>query len=659
MASCIPTRRDSDAGEEPGARTSPDVSETVHKIERRRFAEFVNLFLGPVAALSPEQNLLVKRELLGSLSRRTVYWIALLLVGSPLWFVCGRWDQNFRYFALFRAVWIFGLWGFVAPVAAYLLKKTIALPKHVGVDAIEQMHWTWVALVMVTSFWWAAGSFGLSPPTFRILHGYYFVFGRYNFLELTMISQAFTLLLLAPSLRATLGSLVFGAIPFAFSMAPALYINRPGMFDWNTAQLVGYCILAWFICNDQKRACVREVILDEARSLAQAATAEKNQFIAAISHDLRQPLTTLGLRLNYIERNVESTDLAAEVSVAQRQVDAMEGMINGALDICRLESGTWSVEIQEVVLPFLLHDIVGDIQPLAEAKGLKLRLHSRPYLVSTDRYALDRIIRNMVINAARYTPSEQGEKKGHVLVSCQRRGNFVTISVWDNGIGIPESRLQDIFKSYVQVDNPERDREKGFGLGLSIVQGLANLLGHTLGVDSTPGRGSRFSVTVPFIGLISPESLEVKTVENGDPDLTNMVVAIIEDNNDLRIEISMRLIEHGCYVVMGESSHDVIEQLRIEPLASGPHFILSDYRLEHEDGVAAIAAVRAATSASIPALLWSGDTSSAVLKKVATSGMKLLSKPVSEQTLLTLLAKHKPKTLTEGAKVMAAAIKNP
>ena len=148
------------------------------------------------------------------------------------------------------------------------------------------------------------------------------------------------------------------------------------------------------------------------------------------------------------------------------------------------------------------------------------------------------------------------------------------VSVWDNGIGIPEGRQTEIFKNYVQVDNPERNREKGFGLGLSIARGLANLLGHKLNVDSTPGRGSRFSVTVPFIGLIPPELIEVQTGEDGDPDLTNMVVAIIEDNSDLRIEISMRLIEHGCYVVAGESSYDVIEQLRIEALTSGPHFIL-------------------------------------------------------------------------------------
>jgi two-component system, sensor histidine kinase len=649
MASCTQTRGDSDAGKKPGARTSLSAGETVQKVGRRRFAESVNLFLGPVAALSAEQNLLVKRKLLESLSRRAGYWMALLLLGSAVMFVFGKWINAPGIDPLFRFVWISGLWGMAAPMAICLVRKTIALPKDAGDNAIEQLHWAWAALIMLTSLWWAAGNFGLLPPRWESGHGYHFRLARLPFLELTLISHVVTFLLLAPSLRATLGCLVLGAIPFGLSMGKLMFIYRPATLDWLMAQLIGYCFIAWFICDDQKRTCVRELILVEARSQAEAATAEKNQFIAAISHDLRQPLTTLGLKLNYIFRNIKSTNLVGDLSIAQRQVDAMVDMINGALDICRLESGTWNVEVQEVVLASLLDGIVVDMRPLARAKALKLRLHSRPYLIRTDRHALDRIVRNMVLNAVRYTPSEQGGRNGHILVSCQRRGNLVKISVWDSGIGIPEDRQRDIFRSYVQVDNPERDREKGFGLGLSIVQGLANLLGHTLDVDSAPGRGSRFSVTVPFVGRIPPELPEVQTGENDDPDLTNMVVVIIEDNSDLRIEISMRLIEHGCYVVAGESSFDVIEQLRTEALASGPHVILSDYRLRNEDGIAAIAAVRAVTDASLPAILWSGDTSSAVLKKVAVSGMKLLAKPVSEQTLLTLLARHKPKTSIEGA----------
>jgi two-component system, sensor histidine kinase len=647
MASRTQTRGDVDAGRKSEARkTSLGADETVQKIRRRRFAEFVNLFLGRAAALSAEQNLVVKRKLLESLSRRAAYWMALLLLGSSLVFVFGTWIRTPNIYLLFRFVWISGLWGMAAPMTIVLLKKTIALPTHAGDNAVEQLHWAWAALIMLTSLWWAAGSFGLIPPSFQgpVLR----ILARYGFSEMTLVSHTFTLLLLAPSLRATLGSLVLGAIPFGFGMGKALLIYRPAMLDWYAGQLIGYCFIAFFLCYNLKRAYVKEIILVEARSQAEAATAEKNQFIAAISHDLRQPLTTLGLKLNYIDRSIKSTNLVGDLSIAQRQVDVMEDMINGALDICRLESGTWNVEIQEVVLASLLGGIVVDMRPLARAKALKLRLHSRPYLIRTDRHALDRIVRNMVLNALRYTPSEQGGRNGHILVSCQRRGDLVKISVWDNGIGIPEDRQRDIFRSYVQVDNPERDREKGFGLGLSIVQGLANLLGHTLDVDSAPGRGSRFSVTVPFAGRIPPDLPEVQTGENDDPDLTNMVVVIIEDNSDLRIEISMRLIEHGCYVVAGESSSDVIEQLRTEALDSGPHVILSDYRLRNEDGIAAIAAVRAVTDASLPAILWSGDTSSAVLKKVAVSGMKLLAKPVSEETLLTLLARHKPKTSIEG-----------
>jgi two-component system, sensor histidine kinase len=288
------------------------------------------------------------------------------------------------------------------------------------------------------------------------------------------------------------------------------------------------------------------------------------------------------------------------------------------------------------------------MRPLARARSLNFRLHGRPYLIRSDRHALDRIVRNMVLNALRYTPARQEGASGHVLLSCQRRGDLIRISVWDNGIGIAEDKQRDIFRSYVQVGNPERDREKGFGLGLSIVQGLANLLGHTLEVNSAPGRGSRFTVTVPFVGHLTPQWHEADLVEQDEVDLTSMVVVIVEDNSDLRTEISMRLIEHGCYVVAGESSFDVIAQLRMEALADGPHAILSDYRLREEDGIAAIAAIRAVTCTALPAILWSGDTSSAVFKRVAASGMQLLAKPVSESTLLTLLARHKPNTSMQG-----------
>ncbi|MGF6812099.1 putative membrane protein [Paraburkholderia sp. Clong3] len=154
---CAQTRGDSGGGTKTEAGTSPGAGETIQKIGRHRFAEFVNLFLGRVAALSAGQNLFVKRRLVESLSRRAVYWIALLLLGSALVFVFGTWIRTPDIYLLFRFVWIFGLWGMATPMAIFLLRKTMALPKDVDANAVEQLHWAWAVLIMLTSLWWAAG----------------------------------------------------------------------------------------------------------------------------------------------------------------------------------------------------------------------------------------------------------------------------------------------------------------------------------------------------------------------------------------------------------------------------------------------------------------------------------------------------------------------
>ncbi|MFP4894127.1 hypothetical protein [Paraburkholderia sp. EG304] len=189
MASSTQTRCDSDVGEKPGARMSLSASKTAHKIACRRFGELVDLVRGPIAALSAEQNLRVKRDLLESLSRRAVYWMALALLGSLFelksgyWIIPDYWIKASDIYRLFRVAWIFGLWGMAAPMAIYLLKRTMALPKHADVNAVEQMHGAWAALVILTSVWWAAGSFGLIPLQFQF-HGT--GSGRIGFLELTL-----------------------------------------------------------------------------------------------------------------------------------------------------------------------------------------------------------------------------------------------------------------------------------------------------------------------------------------------------------------------------------------------------------------------------------------------------------------------------------------
>lgn len=604
-------------------------------------------FWRPSVVLSYEQRLLLNQQLLESFSRRAVYWMIALSVTSLLIYHYGAWAQPAGHTQWNRTAWMLGIWLVFLPVSVFLFTRTIREIGRGQRNRLKATQWIWFALITAASFWWAAANFALNqPPLSHSPAGFYL--GQITFLWLTLIGQVITLLLLCHSIRTMLGVLIIGVgLPFWIHAGKMLFAQRITIFEWYNLQLAGYCAIAWFLFLDHARAYAREILLSESRSRAESAVEAKNQFIASISHDLRQPLTTLALQLNGLERKARSQEhLVDSIGAAQRQVLAMETMINGALDVARLESGTWKVEVREVAISPLLDSIMRDMEPGAAEKAIRLSWHSSPYLIKTDWHAIDRIIRNLVANAIRYTPSPGVDGlQGHILVGCQKRGNQLRISVWDNGIGIPANKCTEIFKQYVQLGNPERDREKGFGLGLSIVNGLTNLLSHPLEVQSTLGRGSRFSVRVPIVGRIPPELLGAgrAAVSSGDPDLTGMTVVVIDDDRDLRHEISRRFIECGCYVILGESSDDVIGQLREEELESGPHFILSDYRLRAETGIDAIAAVRAVTAVSTPAVLWSGDTSSEVLATVAASGIRLLSKPVSDSALLVLLAEHCPK----------------
>lgn len=160
-----------------------------------------------------------------------------------------------------------------------------------------------------------------------------------------------------------------------------------------------------------------------------------------------------------------------------------------------------------MALQHLTQKVVDDLQPGVTAAGLQLEHASLPYLIRTDPLALERILRNLLGNAIRYTPSRTTDgQPGKILLVCKVRDGLICISVVDNGIGIPKSRLADVFAEYVQLANPERDRNKGLGLGLSIVRGLSALLGHALELDSTEGQGSRFSILVPIAARIPPET---------------------------------------------------------------------------------------------------------------------------------------------------------
>ncbi|PKO84797.1 MAG: hybrid sensor histidine kinase/response regulator [Betaproteobacteria bacterium HGW-Betaproteobacteria-11] len=246
---------------------------------------------------------------------------------------------------------------------------------------------------------------------------------------------------------------------------------------------------------------LQQQVLDATRQLRQekdialAATVAKSRFIAAAAHDLRQPLHALELFVAALARSSAMASEAHLIASTQASAVTLREMFDAILDLSKLDEGLEEPYLEAFPLEPLFADIVRHYAPLAGQKGLRLKVHGCRVTVRSDRYYVERILFNLVANAVRYTG------QGGVLIGCRRRGDVVRVEVWDSGIGIPPAAWQEVFEDYVQLDNPERNREKGLGLGLAICRRLAALLAAPLGLRSHPGRGSVFWLELPLAEL--------------------------------------------------------------------------------------------------------------------------------------------------------------
>jgi signal transduction histidine kinase/CheY-like chemotaxis protein len=370
-------------------------------------------------------------------------------------------------------------------------------------------------------------------------------------------------------------------------------------------------------------------LVQKERRLADEASAAKSTFLAAVSHDLRQPLHSLGMFVTALEQHVAS----AEGKEMQRRVtgafSALEGLFNELLDLSRLDAGTVEARPQPTPLQPLF-DRLGDLFHAEAGRcGLSLRFVPTRYAVRTDPVLLERIIANLVSNALRYT------RKGGVLVGARRRGAEVVIEVRDSGIGIARDKLDKVFDDFYQVDNPARDRRQGLGLGLAIVRRLARLLGHPIALSSQPGRGTTVSLRLPRIESPAAVALDAAPAGAEPGGLAGKRVLVIDDEPEVR-EASLALLTLWGVRARGAAGPADVDRL----LAGGerPDAVIADLRLGTDiDGIELVEQVRRSTGTSVPALLVSGDAAARELPRVRASGLPLLVKPVAPAKLKATL----------------------
>lgn len=368
---------------------------------------------------------------------------------------------------------------------------------------------------------------------------------------------------------------------------------------------------------------------EQAREEAERANQGKTAFLTAASHDLRQPMHALVQYFGHLQRRNRDASLTETLERSSKALDAMQDLLDSILEVSKLMMGGIRPRIGPLSIQSVLERLDAQLRPLAESKGLSFVMQDDNTWVNTDEVLLERILRNIVINAIRYTSG------GEVHVQCCLESDKLVVRVADTGIGIKEENLERIFEEFFQVENDARDRRKGLGLGLSIVRQLCALLDLKVMVESTYGVGSIFSVYVP----ISEKALaRHRAVAAGHDYVKGSFVLLIEDDEASLRATSETLKELGCRVLAVGSGMEAIEKLQGQEFA--PQLVLSDYRLEYgQTGIDAIRMVYDNQRALygdeflLAALVISGDTAPEELLNVQRAGYQMLHKPVKVEIL--------------------------
>ncbi len=376
--------------------------------------------------------------------------------------------------------------------------------------------------------------------------------------------------------------------------------------------------------------------LTQQKELAETAVRAKTQFLAAASHDLRQPVHALGLfvatlRALNARTELKRSDVENVTDRLQVTLKNLGQLLNGLLHVSRLDAGAVAVSKRSVRLQDVFNNLYNEFSESADAKNIELRIVPTLLWVYTDQVILQRILLNLMSNALRYT------RQGKILIGCRRRGMTVMVQVMDTGMGIAADELLKIFQEFYQVQNASRDRAQGLGLGLSIVQRSVHLLGSKLSVASIPGRGSVFAFMLPAtLAVLLPQRQKDNVLMQRHDNQSGIVLAI-DDDIEILDALELLLPAWGYTVVAVPTLEQALAEA--DQYASTINFVLADYRLtEDVTGADVIRAVLIRMGRTVPAAIITGDTSPERIREANATGFKLLHKPLDPQEVRILLS---------------------
>ena len=472
---------------------------------------------------------------------------------------------------------------------------------------------------------WGLGSLFLFPPGLIV---YQFTF----MVTLVMMSVA-AMFTYAPHYPTYLAYLLPSIIPGIIALELTGQTQQQAM---GAGLLLMMCVVMWsvvtynrmFLESMSLRLEKVDLVaqLTAQKDVAEAANLAKSRFLAAASHDLRQPIHAMNLYLGAFGQ-IELPSRAVSMLAKVRQcAQIMDEMFRTLLDISELDAGAVRPQIGAFALTPMLARARLEFEPQARAKGLELRVRRSAEYVRSDPVLVERILRNLISNAIRYT------ERGRVVVGCRRRGNAVRICVYDTGLGIGPNDQQLVFEEFYQVGNRERDRSKGLGLGLAIVQRLTRLLSAPLTFRSQLGKGSLFAFDLELAEEVAAPRVHLAPRSSDSRNLAGVLVVVVDDE-ELILDAAQNLLEQwGCEVITAVSGASALRSLASS--ARAPDVVICDYRLrDQETGVSVVEAIRNEFNGDVPALLLTGDTDPAHLRKIAASGIAVLHKPLHEDEL--------------------------